>query len=756
MTSGGKAVATGGSVAWGAEVTLTAAVVSGSTPLTTGQVNFCDASQKYCTDIHLLGTAQLIQSGPGAGTAVFRFFPGTGSHSYKAVFAGTPQGGTVYEGSSSSAAALTITGTFPTTTTIAGSGSAGDYTLTATVTATGGAVAPTGTVSFLDSTDSNLLLGTGTLGAGTETVAFLNSSNPPTNPYPQSIAVADFNNDGKLDMAVPVYSIFSAATDLTVLLGNGDGTFTDGPTAPATSENANNAAVADFNGDGNADVALSLPDANQIQVLLGNGDGTFAALTPISVAEPYAVAAADLNGDGKPDLIAEICATQSLVIFLGNGDGTFTQKSTPAAGGCPTSVAVGDFNGDGVPDLAVALNGPEGMASTVTILIGNGDGTFTPKPESPEVGDNPLSIVAADFNGDGILDLAVVNSFVDSSQPGTVTILLGKGDGTFTPTAVSPTVGMNPNSIAVGDVNGDGKADLVITNGASKTFSVLLGNGDGTFAAALNAAAGTAAIGVAVADFNGDGLADLATADNYPDYEITVQLSSVNQTATATATGVSPSGTGMQQVDASYPGDGLFGSSVSATTTLTPVAPPPSFAITGTAVSVAAGATTGDASTVSITPANAFTGSVVLTAVVTSSPSGAVSLPTLSFGATTPVSVTGGAAGSATLTIATTAASSPCSASAASSSRPPWYAGGGAALACLLLFGMPARRRRWQAMLALLIAFGFGLVACGGKASSSVCNVVGPPATTAGTYSISVTGTSGSLTETGTVTLTVQ
>ena len=757
MTSGGKAVATGGSVASGNEVTLTAAVVSGSTTLTTGQVNFCDASAKYCTDIHLLGTAQLIQSGPSAGTAVFRFHPGIGSHSYEAVFAGTPNGATPYEGSTSSTATLTVTGTLPTTTAIAASGSVGNYTLTAAVTGTGGTVAPTGTVSFLDTTNNNISLGTATLGAGTETLGFFNSSTPSTNPYPQSIAVADFNNDGKLDMVVPVYSTFTPISDVTILLGNGDGTFTEGSAAPAIGQNANNTAVADFNGDGNADIALSLPDANEIQVLLGNGDGTFTALTPISVNEPYSVATADLNGDGNPDLIAEICATQSLEILLGNGDGTFTQKSTPDVGGCPSSVAVGDFNGDGIPDLAVALATDPGVPSTVTILIGNGDGTFTQKAESPAVGDDPLSITVGDFNGDGVLDLAVANSFVDSGQPGTVTVLLGNGDGTFTPTASSPTVGILPYSVAVGDVNGDGKADLVTTNVGSNTFSVLLGNGDGTFAAPLSPAAGTDPISGAVADFNGDGLADLAAADNDPHYTVTVQLSQLTWTATATATGISPFGSGTHLVAASYPGDDLYGSSISATAALTAVAPP-SFAVAGTSASFAPGATTGNASTITIAPAGGFAGSVALTAAITSSPNGAVSLPTLSFGTTTPVSIAGAAAGTATLTIATTAASSPCTSSSASPREAPWYAGGSAVLACLLLFAIPARRRSWRTMLGmltLLIAFTSGAVACGISGSKG-CNVVGPAATTAGTYTITVTGTSGSLTETGTVALAVQ
>jgi hypothetical protein len=756
ITSGGSTVASGGSVASGSEVTLTATVVSGSINVTTGQVNFCDASATECTDIHLLGTAQLT----GAGSAVLRFYPGIASHTYKAAFVGTPNGTPGYAGSTSSTATLTVSGAFPTATTIAASGSAGNYTLTATVTGVPNApnlAAPAGTVSFLDTSNSNATLGTATLGTGSETFGFVHSSSPPTSAYPQSIAVADFNGDGKLDMAVPVYSIGGAAGDVSILLGNGDGTFTAGPSVPATGQNANNAAVADFDGDGNMDIALSLPDANEIQVVLGKGDGSFTALSPILLpgSYVYSVAAADLNGDGKPDLIATSCANQSLIILLGNGDGTFTQKSTPGVGGCPSSVGVGDFNGDGILDLAVPLNtDATGVASTVTILIGNGDGTFTQKAESPATGDNPLSVAVADFNGDGILDLAVANTFVDSGQPGTVTVLLGNGDGTFTPTSVSPATGMLPYSVAVGDVNGDGKADLVTSNVASNTFTVLLGKGDGTFAPPLSPAAGTDSLSVAVADFNGDGLADLAGADHYPNFTVTVQLSRLTQAATATATGISPSGTGNHLVEASYPGNSIYGSSVSATTSLAAV-PTPSFTITGTADTITAGATTGNTSTITLTPADGFTGNVVLTATVTASPSGAVDPPTLSFGTTTPASLP---PGSATLTISTTASSSaPCVSANQTRRDFPWYAKGGAVLACSLLFCIPARRR-WRSLLGMVVlalVFGAGVLACGG-ATSTACPALTNSGTTAGAYTVTVTGTSGTLTETGTVSLTVQ
>jgi len=860
ITSGGNTVASGGSVASGSEVTLTASVVSGTTSLTTGQVKFCDTSATYCTDIHLLGTAQLTS----AGSATFRLHPGIGSRGYKAIFAGTPNGATAYAGSTSGVSSLTITGTFPTTTTIAASGSVGNYSLTATVTGQVNAVgiaAPASSVSFLDTTDNNFSLGTAELAAGTEAFGFVNSSTPSANRNPQAIAVADFNGDGKPDLFVSTYS------SPTVLLGNGDGTFSTGPAISLPSSESNNAAVADFNGDGNMDVAVSLPDASQIVVLLGNGDGSFTEMPPIPAPGVSSVAVGDFNGDGKPDLLFADAGNWEIVVLLGKGDGTFAAPTpTPIAviSGEPQIAAIGDFNGDGILDVATTdfpyTPGDPGSGTdvpgAVTILIGKGDGTFTAMPEAPATGFSPLDITTGDFNGDGILDLAVANLYSETpeEEPGTVTVLLGNGDGTFKATAISPTTGFLPHSVRVGDFNGDGKADLVTANEGDNSLTVLLGNGDGTFAAPLSLPIGSNSIFAAVADFNGDGLSDLAAANNAPNYTVTVQLSQLTRTSTATATGISILGTGTHQVDASYPGDSLYSASTSATTPLTAqqvkpaVAVTPSsasittaqalsvtvavsggtgnptptgsitltsgsytsavatlsggdasitipagslaagsatltatyagdpnytaatgtasvtvtagtFAITGTAVTVAAGASTGNTSIITLTPVDGFTGNVALTATATTSPSGSTLPPTFSFGTTTPVSITGAAAGTATLTISTTAASTtPCTVANQMPRGIPGFAGSEAVLACLFLFGIPARRRRLQSILAILLllgALGGGLVACGGGGSPP-CSPVTTPGTTAGTYTITVTGTSGSLTETGTVTLTVQ
>ena len=218
--------------------------------------------------------------------------------------------------------------------------------------------------------------------------------------------------------------------------------------------------------------------------------------------------------------------------------------------------------------------------------------------------------------------------------------------------------------------------------------------------------------------------------------------------------------TGSDTLTASYTPDSSSSTTYNSVTgsnsvTVTTVVSP-SFSLSGTAVSVAPGATTGNTSTISVTPLGGFTGSVALTAAIASSPNGAQYPPTLSFGATSPVSITGTSAGTATLTISTTA---PTSAALVYPKRPgvPWYATGGATLACLLLFGIPTRRRSWRTMLGLLALLAFlagGVLSCGGGGGGGGGG--GNPGTTAGAYTITVTGTSGTTTATGTVILTVQ
>jgi hypothetical protein len=286
-------------------------------------------------------------------------------------------------------------------------------------------------------------------------------------------------------------------------------------------------AVGDFNGDGIPDLAvLDLPtDAGQfhgLSVLLGRVDGSFGPPRPYPVgSNSQALALGDFNGDGRIDILVSNTAEATLSLFLGNGDGTFHQARPVALGGASTGIVVGDFNGDGIPDLAVAIENSASDHGTISILLGNGDGTFRAQP-SLDVGNFPWSVVAADCNGDGILDLAVSNSNLDhSTQKSTVSILLGNGDGTFQ-AAVNYPVGADPRALVAGDFNGDGFLDLAVSNIGDSTLSILLGNGDGTFQAALSYPSSPPAddstgyfYTLAVADFNSDGHLDLAVTGLY-------------------------------------------------------------------------------------------------------------------------------------------------------------------------------------------------------------------------------------------------
>lgn len=556
----------------GTVITLRASVSAGGTALTTGQVNFCDASAKYCTDIHLLGTAQLTTG----GTATLRFRPGIGSHSYKAVFLGTRS----YAPSSSSASTLTVTGKVPTTTTITQSGAIGAYTLTATVAGvvdSASVPGPTGTVSFVDTTNSNSLLGKAAVGPGTVGLSLSGSLASTTLPRGGfGIATADFNGDGIPDLAVGASNGSPAV--LNILLGNGDGTFTAVTPNPAVGNYPYSVIAGDFNGDGIPDLAVGNVDDNTVSILLGKGDGTFTAMPNLTIGialqslAPQSLVTGDFNADGIPDLA--VVAGSSVLVFIGNGDGTFKQTTSNLSIGSalPQGIAVGDLNGDGIADLIVANDVQSG---SVTIFIGNGDGTFKSGSEISGTGSGTIGIAVADFNGDGIPDLAVTNYDGDS-----VSILLGNGNGTFQTPVPYPVPLSNLQSVTAADFNGDGIADLAIGSGYAGV-AILQGKGDGTFGSPFIAAS----VGsfypsgfLAVADFNGDGLPDVAEPDQISS-DAAVFLNQQSESVTATLNNVNPTGPGPHLVEASYPGDSNYSSSVSGTTSLTVEVAPPVFSV---------------------------------------------------------------------------------------------------------------------------------------------------------------------------------
>jgi hypothetical protein len=549
VTAGGSPVTM---VASRTVVALTATVLAGGAPVTPGQVNFCDAAAAYCTDIHLLGSAQLTN----AGTAAIKFIPGIANHSYKAVFVGT----TRYASSASGASPLAVTGTGLTTTAIASSGNAGNYTLTGILTALG-APAPTGLVSFENQTNGNAMAATAVLDGTTLVNTFAPIQNYGTDNNPYGVAVADLNGDGIPDLAV----VNNGDHSVSVLLGHGDGTFASAVNY-STGIGPEALAVGDFNSDGVPDLVVANNRDNSLSILLGNGDGTFAVQPAIAAGGgPSAVAVGDFNNDGILDLAVanDSAGPGSVSILLGNGNGTFQPGVSYPVGDAPHGLAVADFNGDGALDLVVANSGSD----NVSVLLGNGDGTFQSQSIYPVAsgGSNAWSVADGDFNGDGSPDIAIASS-------GNVSVLLNKGNGTFNP-AVGYAAGNTAYALAVGDFNVDGNADLAVANVNSLNLSVLLGNGDGTFGSPSNAAAGGIPQAIAVGDFNGDGRPDLVAAVTGSADYAGVLLG--EQTETATAAGVSIAGSGMQGVLASYSGDANHDSSFSSTIALTgsPITP---------------------------------------------------------------------------------------------------------------------------------------------------------------------------------------
>jgi hypothetical protein len=361
------------------------------------------------------------------------------------------------------------------------------------------------------------------VGAQEAAVNFANAPNSPLQVRsPFGLAAADFDQDGKPDLAI------SSDVKLYALLGNGDGTFLPASDSPLPMPSPpyddiatpymTSVTVGDFNHSGHAGLAIAEWQNEAAVILLGNGNGTFssssATFANAGGSPTSAVEAADFNADGNLDLalINQIPVYGSSLVALGYGKGAFNSAGHLYVQGFPAGAAAGDFNQDGKLDVAVAGGGSTKYPNSgVAVSLGNGDGTFIEAAGSPiPLGQSLSAIVAGDFNGDGKLDLAVTDAVGNN-----IYVILGNGDGTFQ-TPISFATGNAPNAIVAGDFNNDGKLDLAVTNYSDSTVTLLLGNGDGTFTEASGSpySVGKGPVSITVADFNGDGKLDLAVANN--------------------------------------------------------------------------------------------------------------------------------------------------------------------------------------------------------------------------------------------------
>jgi hypothetical protein len=599
-----------------------------------------------------------------------------------------------------------------------------------------------------------------------------------------------------------------------VALGNGDGTFqTPVPyafpqIAPAVgfdiTNTVSNLEIADVNHDGHADLILAynevagggtavIPYNQGIVVLPGNGDGTFKAPVLTSTYSSTSVPATafvpqidnigDLNGDGYPDLIVNSPGTTvvnfqlqtQLQAFLGNGDGTFKTPTTIAVGADAYETVLDDLNKDGKLDLAVLAENSSSQAELVT-LLGNGDGTFGTAAVSNLTGGDSIrsaNLAAADFDGNGTVDLALLDPEDFSG------IFYGNGNGTFTSVNTGsflvPKDLINIGSVALGagtvvavDLNKDGKPDIL--DGGMSLINVY-GQAPTTTAtptvtvtpspSSITTAQSTA---VTIAVSGGSSPATptgSVTLGSGAYTSAAATLSSGSAVITVPA-GSLPSGT--DTLTATYTPDSasssIYNSATGTSSITVTAAAAPSFALTNSGnITLSPGATTGNTSTISVTPSGGFTGAVALTCAIAPT---ATSDPATCALSPASVTISGASAGTSTLTLTTTAA-----ATAALNHRTrggiPWFAGGGATLACLLFLVTPARKRRLRKLLSVIVLFaciGAGLVSCGGGGGSGKTGNGGGggttnPGTTAGTYTVTVTGTAASTTKTTTVTLTV-
>jgi len=520
-------------------ITLQANVTTDGLPATGGTVTFQDWQTP-------LGSIQVVGNNPTpghrTGTAVLTTILAPGNHHLVATYGGTAQSPDIVR---SKRVIVTVTGTTPSSTRLAATPNSQhpeNYDFTATVTGLG-LLAPSGSVKIRDAT-AGVTLGAAQLDPLSVIHGFDRPHVVPASGGPAQAAIADLNGDGFADVATANASF--TVSSMGVLLGNGDGTF-QAPVTYPTGVFTSGILIADFNQDGIPDVAAMSQgsgDDGDVSSFLGNGDGTFQdpIVNNLGIF-PVAIVSGDFDRDGALDIASIDYFAAKAYISLGNGDGTFKAAVPYSVGSGPYSIASADFNNDTFADLAVVNDD----TSTVSVLLGNGDGTFQTQKVF-RTGFQVEFVATGDLNADGNQDIIVAN-YADK----TAGVLLGEGDGNFQ-SQVPYSVGGYASGLAIADLDGDGALDIGVSCNAPPRVDVLYNQGNGTFGEAREFQIGApTSFQLSIGDLNGDGAPDIISEDLTA--SISVLANGTTATATLTDVAVPGSSTDTETVAGTYQGD---------------------------------------------------------------------------------------------------------------------------------------------------------------------------------------------------------